>query len=330
MSFVIILDNGACRRLGDKRRKSEAQVCCIEKILFLLIWTLYSRLVVCALASPSQLEGIRVLITAPPSYAPRLASHLESAGARVILLPTIVTEFLSDDTTLRKTLLNQGRTTPPPDYVAFTSRRGIQAALRACRKEKLVNRFNKRVMQPIALGVDAEALSSAGVDHSFILTPEKTPTPQGIVELLCALVKPSERHHTRILCPIPLVSGGLTEPPVVPNFLQSLHDEGFVHVEAVHAYETSWTGPSAAAEEILTNADTVNVIAISSTAEAEGLLLLCQHYGVTLKTKIAVHGPVTASGVEALGLDVDAVSQDSSSFRGMCHAVAQCTRKGVE
>ena len=36
---------------------------------------------------------------------------------------------------------------------------------------------------------------------------------------------------------------------------------------------------------------------------------------------VAVHGPVTAQGIQSLGLDVDVVSQDSSSFAGVLQAL---------
>ncbi len=40
--------------------------------------------------------------------------------------------------------------------------------------------------------------------------------------LVAELQRRGEAEGARVLCPVPLVSGGLTEPPVVPRFLASL------------------------------------------------------------------------------------------------------------
>jgi uroporphyrinogen-III synthase len=266
------------------------------------------------------LKGVTVVVTAPVSYAPRLASHLEAAGARVLFLPTMATEFLSDNADLRTALLDKRH-----DFVAFTSRRGIQAAIKACGQEEVVEHFNEQLSRPVALGADKEALTEAGVQPALVLTPAD-PTPLGTVNLLSDVAPPSRRRETSILCPIPMVTGGLTEPPVVPNFLAALKRQGF-HVETVVAYQTRWTGPSSEAKALLAGlSNSVNCIAISSTAEVEGLQLLCQHYGVTLPRhiKVVAHGPVTAAGAEALGLSVDAVSKNFSSFAGTVEAIARC------
>ena len=42
---------------------------------------------------------------------------------------------------------------------------------------------------------------------------------QGLVR---EMQKQGRAEGTRVLCPVPLVTGGLVEPPVVPRFLQAL------------------------------------------------------------------------------------------------------------
>jgi uroporphyrinogen-III synthase len=195
----------------------------------------------------------------------------------------------------------------------------------------LASCFSQKRPVAIALGVDAEELVSAGVDPSAILIPE-SPTPQGIVTLLDSLIPAESRSNIRILCPVPKVVG-LTEPPVVPDFLDSLDSLGLQSVDRLDAYVTKWTGLTLENEHAIRLLQTgkISVIAISSTAEVEGLqllLLASSEDGTTLdclkSVKVAAHGPVTARGARALGLPVHAISEDSSSFAGMVGAVWRC------
>ena len=53
---------------------------------------------------------------------------------------------------------------------------------------------------------------------------------QGLVR---ELQKQGRADGARVLCPVPVVTGGLVEPPVVPNFLQALQVCIFlVHLQA--------------------------------------------------------------------------------------------------
>ena len=76
-----------------------------------------------------RLEGATVLITTPSPYAARLKSALHAQGAAVVHLEAVRTELLhgGDQRKLRRALLIDHRN---GDYVAFTSRRGIQVKTR--------------------------------------------------------------------------------------------------------------------------------------------------------------------------------------------------------
>jgi len=283
------------------------------------------------LAGTHELNGVRVLVTAPTVYANRLIPHLESAGATVIHCPTIVTELFTDDEeaglSLRTALTSRLGSF---DYIAFTSRRGIEAALRVG-GEDLVRRLNEdgNSPSPIVLGADRGALEALGVRRSSILVPEDA-SPNGIVQFLSEAVKPEERSETYVLCPVPLVTGGLREPPVVPGFLSSLSKAGF-SVDRCNAYRTRLMDASKETEAALKHLKkgNVDVVAFSSTAEVEGLLLLCSHCNMDLhrcRASFVSHGPVTAAGAEALGIKVKTVSSDYSSFEGMIDAVARCMK----
>jgi uroporphyrinogen-III synthase len=223
------------------------------------------------------------------------------------------------------------------DYVAFTSRRAIQAAVQIGGPH-LIECLQSQKPKALALGVDAEELVSAGVDRSAILVPDDA-TPNGIVSVLDFFLLVdrinSGEHNSgektsrkrRILCPVPRFEGRLSEPPVIPLFLENLQNLG-LEVDRVDAYVTRWAGPSHHAKQALQGLrdGSIQALCVSSTAEAEGLLLLCQEYGLdwkACKVKVAVHGQMTAEGAQALGLKVHAISKYSSSVSGVVGAVSE-------
>jgi uroporphyrinogen-III synthase len=309
------------------------QACNIPMVHFWQSLQLLVGVSCCPLAysSSNGLDGVKILITAPPNYSPRLQGPLELAGASVVSCPTIVTEFMTEpeDVERLRSLLED---LSDYDYVAFTSRQAIQAAIQIG-GPRLIECLQSQKPKALALGVDAEELVSAGVDRSAILVPDDA-TPDGIVSVLDFLllvdrINSGEKtsRKRRILCPVPRVEGGLSEPPVIPNFLKNLQNLG-LEVDRVDAYVTKWARPSHHAKQALQGLldGSIQVMCFSSTAEAEGLLLLCQEYGLdwkTCKAKIIAHGPVAAEGARALGFKVHAISKDSSSFSGMVGAVSE-------
>ena len=249
-----------------------------------------------------RLEGATVLITTPSPYAARLKSALHAQGAAVVHLEAVRTELLhgGDQRKLRRALLIDHRN---GDYVAFTSRRGIQGARRACGSQ-LTKAFTHgdKPFLAIALGADADALVACGVPHERVLVP-RVASPAGIVAMLRARVPRAQRAATTVLCPVPRVVG-LTEPPVVPRFLRALRRAGFGYAR-VDAYETRWPGAGRAARAAtarLAVPGAIDAIAVTSTAEVEGLQRYCALYGVGLRraaVPLVAHGPVTAGGARA-------------------------------
>lgn len=285
--------------------------------------------------------GATILVTAPPAYARRLQPLLEARGARVVRCPAVTTTLPTgrDAAALRRRLLSR-RGALRGEYVAFTSRRGIEAAVRACGARRLRKALDARpssssAEQPpwaIALGADAGALVSAGMPPQRVLTPRRA-SPDGAVALLRARVPRKLRGATTVLCPIPCVAG-LSEPAVVPAFLRALRKAGFA-VEAFPAYSTRWPGPSRAAARAmrreLARPGGVDAIALTSTAEAEGLLRHARAHGVALPsgadTPVVALGPTTAAGARALGVRVDVVNRRYASFAGLADALAAVVRK---
>ncbi|BDA45398.1 hypothetical protein COCOBI_07-1850 [Coccomyxa sp. Obi] len=273
------------------------------------------------------LSNRRILFTSPRQYATKLAARLTGRGARPVWVPAIEIARLTDShrmQALDQELSHLDRYS----HLAFTSRNGIAAVL-----ERLATmhgslpaaaaHLNTLPLRCCALGADAEMLADAGVDN--VLTPQEAST-QGLV---AELQRRGEVEGAAVLCPVPCVAGGLTEPPIVPRFLAALQAAG-AHAIRVDAYETrpGATQEQCAAERQLLAEGHIYAVAFTSTAEAEGLQQIMggkEWLQKTLKkwsTVLAAHGPYTAAGAgQVLGLNVTCVSHDFKDFSGLVRAL---------
>lgn len=190
--------------------------------------------------SPAQSDGLsgrRILITAPSTYAARLAGQVLARGGRPICMPTIVTEPLQEhehdklDAGLRSMAsATASGAAPAFAYVAFTSRNGIEAFLRRAEVLGLAGDLSGllRGCTVCALGNDAKMLEQAGVEVGLLPTVS---SPTGIID---ELARRGETGRGRtILVPVPEVTG-VPEPPVVPNFVAGLNQLGMSVHRCVH------------------------------------------------------------------------------------------------
>lgn len=275
-------------------------------------------------ANELPLAGHRILVTAPRNYAAKLCSKLIARGAQPIWFPCITILPLSGelcvelDTALRS--LNSYT------HLAFTSRNGILAVFQ--RLDELFGDEGPEVLKSsgvrlCALGADGDLLKRLGLD--LHISPLEAST-QGLVRELHKL---GEAKGAHVLCPVPLVRGGLTEPPIIPKFLSALQAAGAVPC-AVPAYLTtlSTLPHNCEAERRLLSEGHISAIAFTSTAEAQGLARLlggqaAVHEAVLAsRCVLAAHGPYTARGVgDVLGCEVACVSQQFASFDGLVAAL---------
>eukprot|EP01052_Picozoa_sp_SAG31_P026465 SAG31_NODE_2398_length_5781_cov_6.178061_5_plen_207_part_00 len=122
-------------------------------------WALTNELhLPCASQEELPLLGRRIAVTAPRNYAIRLSEQLARLGAKPIVMSTIATEPLPDYTELDGAI----RELASYDYIAFTSRNGIEAFLRrtielgaAADVGKVLNSGKPAIA---ALGKDKDAL----------------------------------------------------------------------------------------------------------------------------------------------------------------------------
>lgn len=193
-------------------------------------------------ATSNGLQGRRILVTAPSTYAARLAGQVLARGGRPICMPTIVTEPLQEqdhdklDAALRSMASAAAAGKPPAfAYIAFTSRNGIEAFLRRAAVLGLDSDLSGllRGCTVCALGNDAKMLEQSGIEVGLLPTVS---SPTGMIEELAARGE-AGRGRT-ILVPVPEVTG-VPEPPVVPNFVAGLNKLGMSVHRCVHSVSTS-------------------------------------------------------------------------------------------
>ena len=257
------------------------------------------------------LHNKRIVTTAPRPYAGRLATAIILQGGLPIVMPTIETYGLDPSPGLDHALLHLRDFS----WIAFTSRTGIQAVI--LRLQQLdIPLFLLNQCQICAIGQDAERLQELGVRVDLIPTES---SPAGIVAELAQI--PEIDTH-RILVPIPQVEG-MPEPDIVPKFIADLKQLGLA-VLSVPTYVTHRLDATDYAVELeQIRQGQVDAIAFSSTAEISALLQMVDSKTLMKHCVIACFGPYTAGNAKALGLSVDIVSKDFSSFTGFVKAIAQ-------
>jgi uroporphyrinogen-III synthase len=261
------------------------------------------------------LYGKTVLYTAPRNYAGRLGQLLIERGARPVWMPTIYIEPVPDykvfDTALRER--------DKYDWIAFTSRNGIEAYLN--RLEALgLGPDDVRQLKTAAIGNDARLLETAGILPALVPT---APSPIGIVEEL----KRRGVTNGTVLVPSPDVIG-MEEPAVVPDFIRDLEAIG-LKTKRLPAYVTAReTQGLERGTQMLRNGE-IDMIAFTSRGEIDSLLLHLGEDGSLLnqKTVLACFGPITSEGARLRKLRVDVVAKDYSRFEGFVAAMEDWYRQ---
>ncbi|NWF80492.1 MAG: uroporphyrinogen-III synthase [Chloroflexi bacterium] len=261
-------------------------------------------------AEQQPLFGRRIVITAPRSYALRLAAALLDLGGLPLFMPTIATTLLDDYTALDHCLVQRSSF----DWIACTSRNGIEALLHRCAHLGLPPTA-LQACRLAAIGQDAERLATLGLRVDLL---PAEPSPQGIVAALAQL--PASPGQA-ILVPAPLVEG-MPEPDIIPSFVAGLQQIG-MHVTRVPAYRTRLVDRAHYPIELeLIRRGAVDALALSSAGEVAGLLAMIDDPGDYRQCAICCFGPYTAANARRLGLTPAVVADDFSSFAGFARAIA--------
>lgn len=278
----------------------------------------------------AHMDNARVLVTAPPTYASRLAQHLMAHNARPILAPTISTvplpEHLSSD--LQHAIL----TLSDYDIIAFTSRSGIRSfaehllSISGHDESIAAMALSASGVQIAALGADAHAVKQFLSRTPDIIPLE--PSPNGLVH---HLQQDPRLKGSQVLCPLPYFVD-MPEPDVISGFLNALKEAGFV-ARPVSAYVTRPTHRNSNQVELSLLCDgSIPAIIISSVGEAVALgAILTDRERQDFVSRVlqselilAAHGPFTAQGIRyhfELEEQHVLVSQDFSSFEGVVVAL---------
>ncbi len=257
------------------------------------------------------LFGRRVLLTAPRTYALRFAAAILPRGGLPILMPTIETTLLDEYAALDAYL----RQLETFDWIAFTSRNGIEALLYRCEQLGLpATALN--ACRLAAIGKDAERLVELGLRVDLM---PREPSPRGIVDSLKAL---ESTGGAAILVPAPVVEG-VPEPDVVPTFVTDLQRIG-MRVTRAPAYRTrALDGARYAPELALIRQGAIDAIAFSSAAEIAALLAMVNAPQDYAHCAICCFGPYTAAHARRMGLSPAVVAEDFGSFDGFATAIAR-------
>lgn len=261
--------------------------------------------------TPARATPISVLAVSPAGYSSRFVDALTNQGLRPLAVPlieTVIPDHLPQLDHLVTRLASYA-------YVVFSSRQAIESLARKVRADDP----RLRQVSWCAIGSDAEYLRQRlGLDPAF--QPDE-PSPRGIARKLATIEGIAGKTIAAL---VPRVEG-LTEPAVVPDFLASLTQIG-LDVTRVDAYVTRPVPPARARPAVdLIASRAVDVVAFTSAAEIDALLLTTGGPDALAALTVTCLGPYTAAHASQRGLVADIVARDFSSFAGFAEAIAEAT-----
>lgn len=257
-------------------------------------------------------QDIKVLITSPQGYSERFKKEFSSSHLIPVPIPMIETVIPDELPDMDKLFANLTRY----DYIAFSSRKAIESfAVKMAQYPDIQKHLHK--LKFCAIGKDAEYMYEK-LHVSNAIHPEEA-SPIGIANKLAE--QPGITKQS-IAVLVPRVEK-VKEPDVVPNFLARLQEIG-LKVTRIHAYTTR----PVADEKIKTAADLilsgkVNCVAFTSGTEIEGLLRGFPDKQLPPNVAVACFGPYTAGYAKKIGIKVDLVAKNFSSFTGFIQAIKE-------
>ena len=269
-----------------------------------LIFTVISSLIVLFTVS-NRKQGIknkRIVVTAPINYNKRLCSVIEKNKGIAISMPTISIYIKNDNPKLDSLLYNLSNY----KYIALPSRNAIKAFYTRAKELRIPDKI---LQKPIysAIGKDTEYLKELNLLN--ILSIDE-PSPKGIATAL-SKTKNIKGKMIAVLAPEVV---GLTEPDVIPSFIELLNNIG-LKVTRINAYTTQINNKNKFIDIISDiKKGNIDLIAFTSSAEIEALLLFIngkEHIG---NAKISCFGPYTSANAKKAGLIPCFTSTNYRSF----------------
>ncbi len=263
-----------------------------------------------------KLEGKRVVVTAPSGYSDRLAGLIEKEGGEPVIVPAIETVINPRSSGIDRVLDH------PQEYdlVVFSSRKAVQAFFERARARHLPDSLLDR-FRFSAMGRDKDYLRE-NFGRDVAVDPEE-PSPPGIIGAL-RKIKGVAGWSIAVIAPKVV---GLTEPDVIPDFMKSLKELG-IKAEKIEGYITRPAAAGDYGQELhMIKSRNVDLIAFTSTAEIEALILLLGGEKWININIVACFGPYTAANARRMGVEVDFVGKDFHSFEGYVDGIAEFLRR---
>jgi len=252
---------------------------------------------------------INILITSPEGYSERFSLIFSESCLNPVAIPMIETVIPENMPDMNHLFTHLHRY----EYIAFSSRKAIESFHGKWRRSNVPLTGIKFC----AIGKDTEYMvDKLGVKPSIY--PDE-PSPVGIVN---KLNEDKNSKGKTIAALVPLVEG-MTEPNIVPDFLEKLGSIG-MNVTRINAYITRSVDNVQTDRAVhLIRAKEIQCVAFTSGAEVEVLLRNINDNSLLENIVIACFGPYTAKCAQKKGLNVSIVSQDFSSFSGFLKAIEE-------
>lgn len=266
--------------------------------------------------------SVSVLVTAPDAYSRRFANALEAHHLKPLSVPLIETVPTSDTADMHA-LLSQDL--QDVDYVMFCSRCAIESFSEALtRKYGDASNVGAGASRIAAVLANC-SLATIGKDGDFLaerlhVKPTvcpKEPSPSGIA---AALGEDAQNAGRTIAVLAPCVKE-MEEPDVVPRFIAQL-EALKMRVLRVDAYVTRPVSEAAVATAVTALVDGA-VTGVAFTSSAEITVLLRASPQCLANVRVWCFGPYTGGFAEKLGVKVDCIATDFSSFDGFAAAIEQ-------
>jgi uroporphyrinogen-III synthase len=252
-----------------------------------------------------------VLYTTPRGYADGMGQALYNISVNAESWPLIETLIPSEHPGMEQFMQH----IDTYDWVVFSSRKAIESFHQYAEIHEVPDDKIRKV-KFCAIGKDIRFMQKT-LHMEPALIPEE-PSPAGIVQALKNLNEDLRQKKIAVLAPDVI---GITEPNVVPNFLNDLRLLG-MDVDKIDAYTTQAVTISADLEKVdaILNGN-YSIIAFTSTAEVEVFLKIMKGKKLPPDIKLACFGPYTAENARNLGLNIDIVASDFSSFDGFAREI---------
>jgi uroporphyrinogen III methyltransferase/synthase len=246
------------------------------------------------------LQGIRVLVTRPEEDAASLRTKLQSLGAQVYCLPTIVIRPTTDSTEVAHALARLDKY----DWIAFTSRNAVRVVFDSLRER---DRLPLPPLKVAAVGpATADELQRRGVTAGCV-------PAEANAQALALAMSATGLSNASVLLPLGDLAG---------DDIRTLLERAGASVTCIRVYETAPAQlTQSEAREVLLHGD-MDVVTLASPSAFRNLIGMggSELENVLRRTELVVIGPTTAEAVRTAGYEPSAIARRQTT-EGLVDAI---------